>query len=242
MKRILTIQPKHQTNSEDTTLLKRKLAVFTLPVVAFLILLAVGKAIRQVDGASWFDSPEYWIYPAQTIFCGVLLIRFWREYEFRAARRIIFSAAIALLVFALWISPQTLLGFPPRLDGFNPEIFAGQQAAYWTTIIFRFLRLVVVVPLVEEIFWRGFLLRYLISEQFYAIPVGTFSWLSFAVVTIGFGLAHSQADWIPALITGALYNCVAYRTKNLGSCVATHAMTNLLLGLWIMKTGQWGFW
>ncbi|HMG06155.1 MAG TPA: CAAX prenyl protease-related protein, partial [Chthoniobacterales bacterium] len=127
-------------------------------------------------------------------------------------------------------------------DGFNPEILSGQPASYRITIVFRFLRLVVVVPLVEEIFWRGFLLRYFINEKFYAVPVGTFSWVSFAIVTAGFGFAHARADWIPALIAGALYNCVAYRTKSLLSCVLAHAVTNLLLGLWIMKTGQWGFW
>ena len=86
------------------------------------------------------------------------------------------------------------------------------------------------------------MLRYFINEKFYAVPVGAFSWLSFAVVTVGFGFAHSRADWIAALITGALYNCVAYRTKSLTSCILAHAVTNLLLGLWIMKTRQWGFW
>jgi CAAX prenyl protease-like protein len=95
---------------------------------------------------------------------------------------------------------------------------------------------------VEEIFWRGFLLRYLVSERFSAVAIGTFSWLSFTVVTLAFGLAHSPADWVAALICGALYNVVAYRTRSLTSCVITHATTNLLLGLWIMQTRQWGFW
>ena len=229
-------------DSEDAKPLKRELAAFTLPMAAFLVLLALGKAIRRVDGGFWLDSPEYWIYPAQTVFCGALVIWFWREYQFRAARRIVFAAAVALLVFALWISPQALLGFAPRLNGFNPEVFSDQPAAYWTAIVFRFLRLVVVVPLVEEIFWRGFLLRYFVREKFYTTPFGEFSWPSFAVVTVGFGFAHARADWIAALITGALYNCVAYRTKSLASCVLAHAITNLLLGLWIMKTRQWGFW
>jgi CAAX prenyl protease-like protein len=145
-------------------------------------------------------------------------------------------------VFCLWISPQALFGFAPRLDGFNPEVFSGQPAAYWTTLAFRFLRLVVVVPLVEELFWRGFLLRYFINEKFHAVPIGAFSWLSFAAVTAGFGFSHSRPDWIVALITGALYNYVAYRTKSLASCVLVHAVTNLLLGVWIMTTRQWGFW
>jgi hypothetical protein len=220
----------------------RKVVAFTLPMAVFLLLLALISLLRKVGGAFWLASPEYWIYPAQTISCGALLLWFWREYQFCAARRIVFAAAVALMVFALWISPQALLGFASRLDGFNPEILSGQPAAYWTTIALRFVRLVVVVPLVEEIFWRGFLLRYFINEEFYTVPVGTFSWLSFAVVTVGFGFGHSPADRIAALITGMLYNCVAYRTKSLASCVLAHALTNLFLGLWIMKTRQWGFW
>ena len=100
----------------------------------------------------------------------------------------------------------------------------------------------IVVPLVEETFWRGFVLRYLINERFTAVAVGAFSWLSFVVVTFGFGFAHSRPDWIAALVTSALYNLVAYRTKSLSSCVVAHALTNLLLGGWIMATRQWGFW
>lgn len=229
-------------DSADKKFFTRALAAFTLPLAAFIVLLALGSVLRKIGGTFWLDSPEYWIYPAQTIFCGSLLIWFWRDYEFRPARRIVFAAAVALLVFAAWIAPQEFLGFPPRLGGFNPDVFSGQPVASWATIVFRFLRLIVIVPLVEEIFWRGFLLRYFVNEKFQAIPFGTFSWLSFAVVTLGFGFAHARADWIAALLAGALYNCVASRTKSLASCVLAHAITNLLLGLWIMKTGQWGFW
>jgi uncharacterized protein len=110
------------------------------------------------------------------------------------------------------------------------------------TIVFRFLRLVLVVPLLEEIFWRGFLLRFLVNENFDDVPFGKFSWLSFTIVALAFGFSHPRADWPAAMLTGMLYNWVAYRTKSLSTCVLTHAVTNLLLGLWIMKTGQWGFW
>lgn len=229
-------------DSADKRRARRKLAAFTLPLAVFLLLLALNSVLRRMGGGSWLDSPEHWIYPAQAIFCGALLLWFWREYELRVAGRIAFPLLVGVAVFGIWISPQALLGFLPRPDGFNPEIFLGQPAAYWTTIAFRFLRLAVVVPLVEEIFWRGFLLRYLINEKFHTVPVGAFSWLSFAIVTVGFGFAHARADWIAALIAGALYNCVAYRTKSLAWCVLAHALTNLLLGLWIIKTGQWGFW
>jgi CAAX prenyl protease-like protein len=113
----------------------------------------------------------------------------------------------------------------------------------------RFIRLVIVVPLLEEIFWRGFLLRDLVQPRFTEVPVGTFRWRSFFIVVAAFGVAHwgketwpPGPDFVPALITGAMYNLIAYRTKSLTSCVVAHAVTNLLLGIYIMRTGQWGFW
>jgi len=229
-------------DSTNKKIERRKLMAFAAPMVTFLILLSFVSGLKKIGGTPWLDAPEYWVYPAQTIICAALLLWFWREYHFRPPARLFFTIALAVFVFVLWISPQEFFGFPARGDGFNPEVFASRPVWYWATVIFRFLRLVLVVPLVEEIFWRGFLLRYLISEKFDTVPFGTFSWLSFAVVTAAFGFSHSYADWAAALITGALYNLVAYRTKSLASCVIAHAVTNLLLGLWIMQTRQWGFW
>lgn len=221
----------------------RKLLAYTLPMVMFLFLLGAGSVLRKVGNNIWFSSAEYWIYPVQTILCGALLIRFYREYRFQPPTQVGFIIATGVLVFVLWISPQQFLGLAPRTIGFNPVGIVGNQSVlYWSTIILRFLRLVIVVPFVEEIFWRGFLLRYLIDENFERVPLGAFSWLSFSIVALAFAFSHSPADWPAALVTGAIYNGVAYRTKNLSSCILTHAITNLLLGLWIMKTKQWGFW
>ena len=222
---------------------RRKLLAYALPMVTFVFLLGAGSVLRKIGNNIWFSSAEYWIYPVQTILCGALLIRFCREYGFRSPSRVGFTMATGVLVFLLWISPQQFLGLAPRTIGFNPvSIFGNQSPLYWPTIILRFLRLVVVVPFVEEIFWRGFFLRYLINEDFERVPFGAFSWLSFSIVALAFAFSHSPADWPVALVTGVIYNGVAYRTKNLSSCILTHAITNLLLGLWIMKTKQWGFW
>ncbi len=220
----------------------RKLLAYASPMVVFLLLLGLGSALKRPSASLWFSGPEFWIYPLQTLVCAVLLLYFRKEYEPFGWRRLGFAFAVGLLVFLLWIAPQQFLHFPERRVGFNPETFTGQPGLYWSTLGLRFLRLVVVVPVVEEIFWRGFLLRYLISEKFSSIPFGTFQWLSFAVVTLAFGFSHTMADWPAAFVTGALYNLVAYRTRNLGACVTAHALTNLLLGLWIVQTRQWGFW
>jgi CAAX prenyl protease-like protein len=212
-------------------------------MLVFIGFLALIAALRKIDNNIWLTNCEYWVYPLQTIVCGALLIRFWAEYAIERPKRVILGVIVGIVVFVLWISPQAFLGFAPRPDGFNPiSMFGGQSLPYWPSVFFRFVRLVVVVPLVEEIFWRGFLLRYLIDEKFDRVPFDTFSWLSFSVVAVAFGFSHAQPDWVAAVITGMLYNWVAYSTKSLFTCVLTHATTNLLLGLWIMRTEQWGFW
>ena len=221
---------------------RRKLAAYILPMALFLSLLALSSGLKKIGGPFWLSSAEYWIYPLQTVLCGWLLFLFRREYEFGKLRQPYLVVAVGAIIFVLWISPQTFFGRAPRLVGFDPGIFSDQPSLYWLTVVLRFARLIIVVPLVEEIFWRGFLLRYLIDEKFYAVPFGKFSPFSFWSVSAAFMFAHSVSDWIAAFITGMAYNAVAYRTKSLGSCVAVHAVTNLLLGLWIMRTHQWGFW
>jgi len=221
---------------------RTKVTAFVAPMGAFIALLVLNGLVPSLGKSFWLQHPEYCVFPLQTIVCAALLVRFWPAYSLQRPRQIAFGTIVGVVVFAFWISPQAIFGFPARMSGFNPDLFGAQPGLFLTTVVFRFLRLVVVVPLVEEIFWRGFLLRYLINEKFDQVPFGTFSWLSFLVVTAAFGFSHSSADWPAALLTGALYNWVAYRTKSLSTCVITHALTNLLLGVWIMSTKQWGFW
>ena len=221
---------------------RAKLKAYVGPMAVFIALLALTSLLRFGGQSFWLQHSEYWVFPLQTVVCGVMLWRYWKAYAVGRPRMLWFGLAVGAVVFVIWIAPQAFLQFPSRTNGFNPEVFVGQPALFWLTIVFRFLRLVVVVPLVEEIFWRGFLLRYLIDEQFDRVPFGTFAWVSFVVVTLAFALAHSMPDWTAAVITGALYNVVALRTKSLSTCVVAHALTNLLLGVWIMQTKQWGFW
>ncbi len=208
-------------------------------MLVFLGLLALSQLLR---GQVVLRHAEFWIYPAQTILCGALLLWFRRCYEFHRPRNLAFTLLIGFGVFVVWIAPQQFFNFPPRTVGFDPSLLSSNSANYWLSVAFRFLRLVVVVPVMEEVFWRAFLLRFLIDEQFERVPFGKFSWLSFGVVTVAFTFSHSRPDWFAAFVCGALYNIVAYRTRSLASCILAHAFTNLLLGLWIMQTHEWGFW
>ncbi len=224
----------------------RALWAYTLPFAVFMGGLALVSAVQafapEEGGPLWLSDPKYWVYPLQALACGALLLWFWKTYEWGAKWHAFTGILAGLVVLAVWISPQWLPGATARTDGFNPDTFAGSPALWWSTVALRFLRLVVVVPLLEEIFWRGFLLRYLIREDFTKVPFGAFSWFSFGVVVVMFGLAHYGPDLVPALLTCVIYNLVAIRTKSLTSCVIAHAVTNLGLGIYIMETRQWGFW
>jgi CAAX prenyl protease-like protein len=222
---------------------------YIAPFLLFLGLLAVGELVGKVgDGfAHWvFSAPRYWIYPLQTVCCGALLLHYRQYYQLSRPRSVFFASFIGIIVLGIWILPQVLgiqlFGWgAPRTDGFDPAIFGG-GAPYYFNVAMRFVRLVVVVPFVEEIFWRGFLLRYVIRHDFESVPFGSFTWTSFLVVTVGFCMEHQVVDWPAAIVAGALYNLVAYRTRSLTACVLAHAITNFLLGCYILTYGQYGFW
>jgi CAAX protease family protein len=220
------------------------------PFIVFLGLLMLGGLVRSLfDGhAHWiFASPQYWIHPLQIIVCAAVLAHYWQHYEWRPPKRVFFTVAIGIVAFVLWVSPLAYLVErfflkAERMPGFDPGFFGTEGLAYFLNVGCRFVRLVVIVPLVEEIFWRGFLLRWLIRDEFMTVPFGSYQRTSFLVVMILFMVEHAPADYPAALLTGALFNFVAIHTRSLSSCVLVHAVTNLLLGLYILRTGQTGFW
>lgn len=225
---------------------------YIAPFAVFMLLLGVIPLLERLAPAPHSilaTAPEQIIFPLQTVICAALLAGFWRRYELQRPAKIGFTLALAGLVFVLWIAPQERGYAPSRTVGFDPTIFENHPLLLWSVLLLRFLRLVIVVPLLEEIFWRGFLLRDLINRDFTKVPLGAFSWSSFGLVTLLFGLEHwgngswwPGPDFGPALCAGALFNLVAYRTRSLSSCILAHAATNLLLGVYIMQTRQWGFW
>ncbi len=220
------------------------------PLAVFLGVMMFSQLLGGIfDGrAFWvFSKPQYWVHPAQVVICGALLARWWRHYEWRPPARVGFTVFIGVLALVLWVSPLAYVVehfFPKqtRTPGFNPAFFGADGLPYYLNVGIRFVRLVIIVPLVEEIFWRGFLLRWLIDQDFTKVPFGTFQWKPFSIVSLLFMLEHTPPDWPAALLTGALFNLVAIRTRSLSSCVLVHAITNLLLGIYILYTGRTGFW
>ncbi len=252
--------PSHPRNLRDNAL-----AAHVAPLMVFVLFTAVPAFFRVENAAlPWYQQgPEHWVYPVQTLVCGALLLGWWRHYTFTPWRGLGLAAAFGILGIAAWIAPGLILHWnrdpgmawpawwnwlewSDRYDGFDPTLLDGHPAGKAASIAMRFLRMVVVVPLVEEIFWRGFLMRYIVAEirqsEWQKVAFGTHHWISFVITTLGVTFIHNRADWPAAFVWGALMYLVAVRTRSLGACVLMHAVGNLILGIYVLQTRQWGFW
>lgn len=180
-----------------------------------------------------------WVYPAKVIAVAAALIYFRKEYEELQPGFSLLAVLVGLVAIAIWIGIDS---FYPKFGGgvaFDPTAISslGQRNIF---LAFRIVGAVIVVPVMEELFWRAFLIRWLVKEDFKSVPVGTFTGLSF-VVTVGmFGAEHTQ--WLAGLICGALYNWLYYKRKDVFACVIAHAVSNAALAAWVLARGDWKFW
>tara|TARA_R110000850_G_scaffold54619_2_gene130007 strand:+ start:902 stop:1684 length:783 start_codon:yes stop_codon:yes gene_type:complete len=240
-------------------------AAFIGPFAVFMVLQQIIQWARSdEEGAPWWLShPEHWGYPLQALVC-LTLVWCWRKHYPRFSWKGTGLAFImGLIGISLWLLPPLIhtwtglgseeslpwlkwLGFQPRLEGFNPHLFgeAASPPLLWTIIGLRFLRLVLAVALVEEIFWRGFLMRWLADPEkgWEQQPIGKYNALPFWLTSLAFALAHLGPDFAVALIYGSLAGWVTIHTRNLWAVVIMHSTANLALGLFIMNTGWWGLW
>lgn len=191
-------------------------------------------ALREVGSV-------YVLYPLQTLVVGGLLVWAWKKYPAMRVERWGGSVFVGVVGFVLWVGLDPLLvTHPEPPGGFHPWSVAEGWVA-WALVGVRLFGAVVVVPVMEEVFWRGCLMRYLIQEDFESVPLGTYAHLSFWGTTAAFAAVHG-AQWVLAVPVGILFGWWFIRTKTLGDVILAHAVTNFLLGLYVVVTGRWYFW
>jgi len=241
---------------------------FMLVISILPLLDALGIAHDHPYEPWWRQKPEYWVYPLQCLVCLFLLFKYRKHYEMRwsdlrSGKNWVYGVVFGVIGIGFWILPTYLytslelssgteddpswysyLGLAPRDEGFDAAIFSDVPFAWWLSIIFRFIRAVIVVSLVEEIFWRGFLMRFLnkMEGNYWKEPFGKHSWKSFLIVTICFMLVHAPVDWIGALIFGTFMYYVAHKSKSLTACVIMHGVANLVMGVYAMGFEKYGLW
>lgn len=212
---------------------------FALPMLVFLLLTTLEGAVA----VSWYPA----VYAAKVLSVATTL--WWARPAWRAQFRVTTRAIpwgvlaggvgyvvwIGLdLVTPHWAVLGTRTGFDPFAEISDPQF----RAAF---ITLRLLGMVVLVPLMEEIFWRSFLLRYLTdSAQWAGLSLRTTSWRAGCATTGLFSLAHPE--WLAALVFGAGMVLLCRRANDLTTCTVAHAVTNLCLAIHILFTGAWVYW
>lgn len=186
-----------------------------------------------------------YLYPVKAILVALLLLLFMRQYvelrwsDFRNFSHTIGSLLLGLLVFVLWINMDWDFATFGESKGFNPSLIES-DAVRNSLIFFRIFGAALVVPIMEELFWRSFLLRYIIDSNFMAVRIGTYSLASFVIGSVLFGLEHNLV--LAGIMAGVAYSLLLYWTKSVSQCVLAHAVTNFVLGLYVLQTANWQFW
>jgi CAAX prenyl protease-like protein len=213
-----------------------------LPFALFMALLALRGA-APTDG-SWGFDPR-WIYAVTVVVVGALLIYFWRDYGELArqtlpnGREALLAVAVGVAVFAVWIqldAPWMTLGEPSA--GFVPLTAAG--AIDWPLVAVRWIGAALLVPVMEELFWRSFLMRWIEQPVFEGVDPQRVGLKAVVLSTFVFVLAHTL--WLAAAVAGLAYAWLYVRSGKLWLPVIAHAVTNGVLGAWVIATGNWRFW
>lgn len=132
-----------------------------------------------------------------------------------------------------WIRPG------PRA-AFNPFESIENPGARWFFIAGRMAGMSLLVPVAEELFWRGWLMRWVVSHDWQKVPVGQFTPASFFWVTFLFTMAHPE--WLAAACWCVMINLLLYWKKDLWNCMVAHGVTNFMLAVYVMKFDAWQLW
>ena len=202
---------------------------------------AVFAALTLAQG--WFgETGAYWIYALKTII-GAWLIWLVRAHVKEMRWNFSWeSVAAGVAVFLVWVGLDGLYPmFGDRAGAFNPMKSYGEGSAIgWAFIAARILGSSLVVPMLEEVFYRSFLYRFFIKSDFLGVPLNSFRWGAFLIVCAGFGLSHYE--WLPGILCAFVYQGLVIRKGRLGDAITAHAITNFLLGLWVVSRSAYHFW
>lgn len=177
----------------------------------------------------------------------VLLVCSRQVIDLRVARWLP-SIAVGIFVFVLWIAPDSLSPtyrhhwwFENSLVGYARATLPASSQAQPAVLVFRTIRAALIVPIVEELFWRAWLMRWIIQADFCKVPLGTYAPAAFWITALLFASEHGSY-WDLGLMAGVIYNWWMVRTRSLGDLILVHAVTNACLSAYVIFAGKWEFW
>jgi len=204
---------------------------------AYLAPFVVVMATSMVTGT--FSSSFDWLYPLRVVAAVCVLWLFRRHYVDLGWSVSWRAITIGIVTFGLWLvlapaSASAREGWPAALQ--NAPI---QWTALW--LLFRVVGSTITVPVVEELVFRAYLPRRLMGADVERIPLGVFTWPSFVISSVLFGMLHGTF-WVGGIVAGMAFATALYQRRKLGDAVAAHATTNALITIYVLFTGEWALW
>ncbi|MCE5313302.1 MAG: CAAX prenyl protease-related protein [Nitrospiraceae bacterium] len=219
-----------------------------LPFIIYMSFVGVEELLHLMteNGLLSVTSDQMlYLYPVKISLVILSLVWFRKSYtelnvtDLKNSSASLLSIITGLVVFVLWINMDW--GFATFGDpkGYDPMEITDSSSRFFM-ISTRLIGAALVVPIMEEIFWRSFAVRYIINPEFQKVAVGAFTPAAFIISVVLFGLEHNY--FLAGMMAGAAYNLILYRSKSIAQCVLSHAVTNLALGIYVLCSSNWKFW
>ncbi|HEX9881211.1 MAG TPA: exosortase E/protease, VPEID-CTERM system [Hyphomicrobium sp.] len=184
--------------------------------------------------ASLFTPHDQWLYVLKVAAVGTALWCFRDVYASITSAVSPLSMAMGVAVGAVWIATAPNDHSGAELAAWLAALPAWAVAAWMAC---RALGAIVLVPIAEELAFRGYFQRLFIARDFWRVAPGHFTWLSFIATSVLFGLMHQR--WLAAALAGAVYGLLLYRTNRLSDAIGAHIATNAVIVAWAIVAGQW---
>ena len=217
---------------------------YILPMATFLAFIWLGtKGAETGHGNTWYPAA----YTARVVVVGLMLILFRHAYTKIRWNHWWLGVIVGVVGIFQWVGMQHWLEahfdfFKPSPGFFNPDEFFKDPRARIGFECVRLVGAVLVVPFMEELFWRDYCWRTIIApNDFKLAGVGEWDWKAFVIVPLIFALVHGNW-WLTAIGWAFMIGALLAYTKSLGACIIAHATTNLLLGAWVLYSRQWSLW
>ena len=206
-------------------------------IVPFLVFLGLTTCQGK-----WGLASAFWFYLGKTLL-GVWFIWLMRPFVPEMRWSMSWEAvAVGVAICVIWVGLDPYYWHMKSQDApWNPFVPFGEHSALaWFMVAVRVLGSTLVVPPLEEVFYLSFIYRYIANQNFLTVPLNKFLPVPFIATAVIFGASHYQ--WLAGILCGAAYQWLAIRRNHLGDAMTAHAITNFLLGIWVVWKGAWIFW
>lgn len=213
--------------------------------LAYIAPMAVFLGITALSG--YWQSGYPILYAIKTIVVAVMLFMLWRHYTKVRWNHWWLGVIVGVIGIFQWVLMQNWLEqhfdfFRPSGESFNPKQQFESPALLYAFYAARIAGAVLVVPVMEELFWRDFLWRTILApNDFKLARIGESGWAPLLIVSGAFATVHGNW-WLTSIVWALMIALLLIYTKSIGACILAHAVTNLLLAGYVLWTENWAFW